>query len=52
MRRKTHDKSIIELAEKNPTIIARERYINCTTKIEFECLKCGYLRGTTPGPLA
>lgn len=36
MRRKTHEEFITELAEKNPTIIARGKYINCSTKIEFE----------------
>ncbi len=51
MRRKTHDEFINELAEKNPTIKARGRYINFSTRIEFECLKCGHVWETTPGPL-
>ena len=51
MRRKTHDEYITELADKNPNILVKGRYINSTTKIKFECLKCGYVWETTPGPL-
>lgn len=51
MRRKTHKEFITELEEKNPTIIARGRYVNGSTKIKFECIKCGYVWETTPGSL-
>lgn len=51
MRRKTHNEFISELAEKNPIVKARGRYINCYTKIEVECLKCGHVWETTPESL-
>ncbi len=51
MKRKTHKEFINEINKKNPTIIVRGTYINCNTKIEVECSKCGYVWNGNPTPL-
>lgn len=47
-RKKTHDEFIQELKNKNPNIIPIDKYINNTTKITFQCLKCGNVYQTIP----
>lgn len=52
MRRKTHEEFARELAIKNPLIGLRGTYVNCSTKIEVQCLKCHYTWNTTPNSLS
>lgn len=45
---RSHEEFVSELAEKNPDIIVKGRFVNTYTGIEFECRKCGYVWHTTP----
>ena len=52
MRRKTHEEFIEELKLKNPSILIVGKYVNCSTKIEVKCLKCGHVWFTVPNSLS
>lgn len=52
MRRKTHEEFVEELKQKNPNVLVIGAYINCSTKIEVKCLKCGNVWSTTPNSLS
>lgn len=43
MKRKTHQEFIDELQKKNQKIVVTGTYINYSTKIEVECVKCGHI---------
>lgn len=51
MRKKTNQEFLKELKLVNPSIMALSEYINCSTKIEVKCLKCGNIWKTTPNSL-
>lgn len=46
--RKTHDQFVLELQQKNPTIIVHGKYIDSSTKIEVECGVCKYIWYANP----
>ena len=48
MRKKTHDKYILEVAEINPNIEVVEEYINDATKILHRCKICGHEWNSKP----
>ncbi len=51
MRRKIHSEFMEEVSKANPKVKVRGTYVNYSTKIEVECVKCGYVWETTPAPL-
>ena len=51
MRRKTHLEFLDEISKANPRVRIRGTYINCSTKIEVECLSCGYIWESNPTTL-
>ena len=52
MIRKKHEEFIEELKYKNPSILIIGKYVNCSTKIEAKCLKCGHVWFTVPNSLS
>ncbi len=52
MKRKTHKEFVQELKLKNSNVIVLGTYLNCSTKIEVKCLKCGNVWNATPNSLS
>ncbi len=50
-RRKTNEEFVLELAKKNPYVVALDAYINIQTKIHFKCKACGWKWETVPDSL-
>lgn len=48
---KSNQQYIKELKDKNPTIIALEKYVGTHSKIKHKCLKCGYIWSVEPAKL-
>lgn len=51
MKRKTHEEFINEMKTINPAILVVGTYVNCSTKIEFKCLKCNHIWKAVPNSL-
>lgn len=51
MRRKSHQEFIDELKRINPVITVLESYVNCSTKINVQCLECNHIWTTVPNSL-
>lgn len=51
MKRKTHEEFINEMKTINPSILVIGTYVNCSTKIEFKCLKCNHIWNAVPNSL-
>lgn len=51
MKKKTHEKFVEQLKERNPNIKVIGHYVNDSTKIDVECLSCGYIWGVAPNSL-
>lgn len=51
MKRKTHEEFINEMKTINPYVLVVGTYVNCSTKIEFKCLKCNHIWNAVPNSL-